>query len=449
MRGQLMGKKKSDTREPTRDDLITMVQRGEMTPGDAEAEAKRLGLDPLAAEPDPNDYDPMREPFWTLPMAVAWIAHRTPDCVRNSWDDYRKECHYWHFREWRVGPDGPVYQGHFLEQRSNATLVRLQMVDAKRDQADPMSVAQAIDALWLALRRASLEVTGIDEDTGQRVPIPAQQWHDLTWFEEKGRDVIRAKPKLSLNTARYSNVIVPAAAVRERWPARSMRRLKLPELMKPEGGGYMPLYCAAQWIATKGGSIGFDPCDESVWKPAYEQLLARIASEEIKVIGVRNGERQPVPGFHFAGCRVSYPFVEEPFELLLSDDLYLSSFAYLDEEHWLKGHDDFLQNRFGRQWGRLMVLKSDVAKFWPFDTVVETSTPLRTGAPGRPSSSHLVEAEFAARCTRNEVEASLAEEAEVLAAWLRNKHPYSPRLAPKTIKNRLRVAYRQHQGARN
>jgi hypothetical protein len=127
MRGQLMGKKKSDTREPTRDDLITMVQRGEMTPDDAEAEAKRLGLDPLAAEPDPNDYDPMREPFWTLPMAVAWIAYRTQDAVRNWWNEYRKECWDWHFREWRVGPDGPVHQGHFLERRLKPTLALLEM----------------------------------------------------------------------------------------------------------------------------------------------------------------------------------------------------------------------------------------------------------------------------------------------------------------------------------
>ena len=158
-------------------------------------------------------------------------------------------------------------------------------------------------------------------------------------------------------------------------------------VMKPEGGGYMPLYCAAQWVATERGAISFDPCDESVWKPVYEQLLARIASEEIKVVGLRDGERQPVPGFHFAGCRIDYPFTEPPFELLLSEDLYLSSFAYLDEEHWLKGYDDFLQNRRGRQWGRLMVLKSDVAKFWPLDVVGEaTAPPLRSGSTGRPSS---------------------------------------------------------------
>jgi hypothetical protein len=289
MRGQLMGKKKSDTREPTRDDLITMVQRGEMTPDDAEAEAKRLGLDPLAAEPDPNDYDPMREPFWTLPMAVAWIAYRTQDAVRNWWNEYRKECWDWHFREWRVGPDGPVHQGHFLERRLKPTLALLEMAGVWPDQTGLMSVAEAIDALWLVLRSGGLEVTGINEDTGRRVLIPAEQWHDLTWFEEKRRDVIRAKPGPGRNTARYSDVIVPTGAVCAQWPAKLMPPLKLPELMKPEGGGYMPLYCAAQWIAAEGGSISFDPCDESVWKPAYEQLLARVASEEVRA---RHPERR-------------------------------------------------------------------------------------------------------------------------------------------------------------
>jgi hypothetical protein len=382
-------------------------------------------------------------------MAVAWIAYRTQDAVRNWWDEYRKEFSVWRYQEWRAGPDGPIHQGHFLERRPNATLVRLQMVDAKRDRADLVSVAEAINALWLAIQSGGLEVTGIDEDTGRRVPIPAEQWHDLTWFEEKERDVIRAKPMPAYNTACYRDVIVPSEVIRERWPAKLMPSVTLPPLMRPEGGGYMPLYCAAQWIATEGGSISFDPCAASVWKPAFEQLLARISSEEVSVIGIQNGERQPVPGFHFAGCRIDYPFVEEPFELLLSEDLYLSSFAYLDEQHWLKGFDDSLRNRHGRRWGRLMVLKSQVAKFWPFDRVGKATVPARTGAPGRPTSIHLVEAEFEARCARNEVKASLAEEAEALAVWLRDEHPNAPRLTAKTIKNNLRAAYRQHKEARN
>ena len=60
LKDQLVGKKKSANREASRDDLITMVQCGEMAPADAESEAKRLRLGPLASEPDPNDYDPTR-----------------------------------------------------------------------------------------------------------------------------------------------------------------------------------------------------------------------------------------------------------------------------------------------------------------------------------------------------------------------------------------------------
>ena len=170
-----MGKERSGNRKAIRDNLITLVQRGEVTPADAESQAKQLGLDPLASEPDPIDYDPMREPFWTLPMAVAWIAYRTQEAVRNWWDEYRRECWDWHFREWRVGPDGPIHQGHFLEQRIKATLVLLKMAGMWPGQGGLMSVAEAIDTLWLVLRSGGLEATGIDEDTGRRVPIPAEQ----------------------------------------------------------------------------------------------------------------------------------------------------------------------------------------------------------------------------------------------------------------------------------
>ena len=97
-----------------------------------------------------------------------------------------------------------------------------------------------------------------------------------------------------------------------------------------------------------------------------------------------------------------------------------------------------------------MVLKSDIAKFWPFNVVGETAAPPRTGAaPEDLPRGHLVEAEFVARCARNDVKASLAEEAEVLVAWLRDEHPNFPRLTAKTIKNNLRAVFRQHKEARN
>jgi hypothetical protein len=62
---------------------------------------------------------------------------------------------------------------------------------------------------------------------------------------------------------------------------------------------------------------------------------------------------------------------------------------------------------------------------------------------------HLVEAEFDARCARGEVAATLTEEAEDLADWLKRAHPSAPPLTPKTIKNNLRAAFRQYKEARN
>src|SRR5207249_5014035 len=112
-----------------RDHLLDNVKYGRMTPDEVEAEAVCLGLSKLASEPDSSQFDPMRETWWTLPMALAWIAWRSPDKVRECWDPYRAECWEWHFKEWRAGPDGPVYGGHFLEQRRPATLSWLRAVE--------------------------------------------------------------------------------------------------------------------------------------------------------------------------------------------------------------------------------------------------------------------------------------------------------------------------------
>ena len=62
--------------------------------------------------------------------------------------------------------------------------------------------------------------------------------------DEVGRQGIQAD---------YVQPWVPAKAVKHLWPARR-EPAKLPPLMTPDGDGFMPLYCAAQWIATRGGT---------------------------------------------------------------------------------------------------------------------------------------------------------------------------------------------------
>ena len=169
-----------------------------------------------------------------------------------------------------------------------------------------------------------------------------------------------------------------------------VRRVKpnsLPEPVKPDGAGYMPLYCAAHWIATRGGTLKInplDPLDERLWHEGFKDLLDRIASEDVKVVGERgrDGVAEHISGIHFASCLVYYPFSDLRLDLILSEKLCLISRPCLDDEHWRGGFDDSLEDRRGARWRRLMVLKADVARYWPFATAQDHRTGTHTPPPG-------------------------------------------------------------------
>jgi hypothetical protein len=76
-------------------------------------------------------------------------------------------------------------------------------------------------------------------------------------------------------------------------------------------------------------------------------------------------------------------------------------------------------------------------------TARDQPTILKTGAPGRPTSMHLVEIEHRARWERREAKVSIGDEARILWAWLRENHPDAPPLTAKTIENRLREQHRR------
>lgn len=440
-----------------RDELIEQVRSGAMSPEEAEKEAARLGLRAIAYRPDPTDHDPMQERFWTLPMAVAWIAYRTVDAVRENWDAYRLECVHWRFSEQLRAPGR---SGFDLFNFSPANLRRLKMAEKLEvaREADPdysMPISDAINALWQALRGSCFEASGIEMASGKREIIDALLLQDLIFGEDEHRDVLRERAPIGIGPVRYRDITVPMGGVRGLWGVRPppTPQMRLPDLVRPDGPGFMPLYCAAQWIATEGGTIDFDPTDLDRWIAAYGELLARISSDEMKVIGFRDGMREPVPGYHFAGVKVSYPFADTPLELILSDEMYLQSYAYTGEKEWLEGLDDCLLKHRGPKWARLVVLRVEVAKLWPFARAggeLPDSNPLtyRSGGPGRPSSMHLVEAEFRRRCDFGTVEVSMAKEAVYLAAWLQSAHPNAPPLTPKTITNRLLPTFRARAASR-
>ena len=72
-----------------------------------------------------------------------------------------------------------------------------------------------------------------------------------------------------------------------------------------------------------------------------------------------------------------------------------------------------------------------------------TPAPSATGAPGRPSSMHLIKAEFERRRESGLTEKTLAAEVRYLGTWLRENYPDHPPAKEKTISNKMRQAYRQ------
>jgi hypothetical protein len=434
-----------------RDDLIDDVQNDRMSPEAAEEEAARLGLPPLAPVPDPASYNPMGETWWTLVMAIAWIAWRSPRKVCEFWDTYRRECWDWHSGV-RQGPGTPVQGRWFLKQREPATLSRL-ILEAKYDKANGLlriSVEDVKAKLWKVLSDNVMQATGMERPNGEEpVLIPDHEWCDLAPFQRKGRTVLLVRKGQSVSGASgYNDVMVRRQSVMALWPLdrRDCDKL-LPPTMSPDGPGYMPLYCAAQWIATRGGNFTFDPHHTPNWHAPYADLLARIAPGEVTVTGVQDGIGGKLDPHLFASVRAAYPFSYEPLDLILSEDLYLASCAYINEEHWRAGSDDNLQNRRGVKVARIQVLKTDVVRWWPFGPVeaaAETSAVAPTsGAPGRPSSMHLVEDEHRARWEHGDALPGVAKEARALHDWFRKAHPDEKPPTARTIENRIRAEHRR------
>lgn len=435
-----------------RDELIEKASRGVITNAEAEAEAERLGLGAFERAPDAANFDPAKLGTWTIPMAVSWIAYRSMDAVREAWPAYCEECWYWLWQRWRNGPDGEIFEGWILKQRAFPTLDHVNMrvlIGDDEDRPRFMPFKDARQALWDALSEAMLIATAIPRQGGERVPIAAAEWLTLRVKESHRRDELGHDGVLA-----YSDTRVPSKGVRFLWgppkPARS-----LPELMRPDGDGFMPIFCAAQWIATEGGAKTFDPETVEIWRAAFDQLLAAIASERVRAVGLHKGARERVPPATFAGCEVDYPYSDAPLSLIMGGSMYLRSYPYIDDPHWRDGFDDALVNRDGDHWTQLQVEKGDVRQRWPFSGGVQQRRPFdgpatqpRSGAPGRPSSMFLVLEELGRIGSEGHLETTATAQAVALAEWLSREHRDMPPLTPKTIRNKIASEFRALVAAR-
>jgi hypothetical protein len=221
---------------------------------------------------------------------------------------------------------------------------------------------------------------------------------------------------------------------------KKIRRDPQPALIAPTGHRYLPLYCATQWIATAGHSVDWDVVADELWHQAYRALCDAIASEEVKIIGVHDGETKPVPAFLFANCEISHHA-----NLLIPDDgeFYLSSCPYIDEARWRDDVDDSLIGRGGRpDWKRLTVRAADVHRLWPFTDAQASIRTTRTGARGRPTTAPILLREHLVRWDSGKALSALNQEAAALWEWLRSRHPDANPPLPKSIEDIIRDQHR-------
>ena len=208
--------------ERLRDALLADVRGGRLTPREAEAEAKRLGLSPLNPEPNVADYDPMDEVWWTLVMVVAWIAWRSIAEVTRVWDVYRSGASYWQRRTWRVGFDGRVRRGFILKESDPAKLsiLALREIHQKTHNtlpADAISVEAARQALWKELGENRIQATGINTETRKREVIPDHEWRDLVHVNEQGRDVVRYREGHGVSGRGYDELAFRSQTIADIW----------------------------------------------------------------------------------------------------------------------------------------------------------------------------------------------------------------------------------------
>src|SRR5262249_11861577 len=138
------------------------------------------------------------------------------------------------------------------------------------------------------------------------------------------------------NLCGYRNVQVHRDDVLNEFPPGGNRTLTSDMIgppVAPEGGGYTPFSQATYWIATNGGSKSFDVNDQAAWKPAHDELLAHIASNNVQIIGQNSdGMNEKIDGLLFAGLRVSYPYHDTSSELLFGSEPFIETFPFIDDE---------------------------------------------------------------------------------------------------------------------
>jgi hypothetical protein len=169
------------------------IQNGELTPIEANERLAKLNQPALHAMPPLKNYrdEVLREPYWTLPMSVAWIAWRNIDDVVKQYWPYAK--HGGHWRDSR----GPYQNqtGMNWESAEEPRLSELMFFEAAETYGDnpPLKfIKESREELWRALQSGELTAIGI-EGQGSHKKIASERWASLAIQPQlRGREFVGA-----------------------------------------------------------------------------------------------------------------------------------------------------------------------------------------------------------------------------------------------------------------
>jgi hypothetical protein len=217
-----------------REVLYNCLANGRTTPAKAEVEAHKLGLAPLTPALDLACFDPMGETYWTLAMAVSWIAWADLGRVRDCLPRWREQHQSWVRREYTEdNGDGSLRNraGWFLERtyEGKAPFLMLQIREAiNADEGLPFDPAQrhtiyaARHLLWEKLGNGELTATVIFD--GAPHAIPAHEWPRLYSSASHDRDILYLGRDFWQGPRYDSDVLVRRDDVLRLWPAQARKQ---------------------------------------------------------------------------------------------------------------------------------------------------------------------------------------------------------------------------------
>jgi hypothetical protein len=247
-------------------------------------------------------------------------------------------------------------------------------------KAAASNAAQAIadrhKAFFDLLSGSEVIIDGLSEATGESVIIPHAHWKRTDrYLDVEQSDLLSGVSRRMFGSLKAK--FGPAAIERRTdiGNAYTTQLLGPPlgPVMHPADapGGSMPLFELVYWIATKGGSIGFEPRTREIWDAAWKTVIRAWRLKTLTVAGrPATGEfPENIAAEQIDGVRVVHPFGVDPVGNPMSGTgPYIQSWGRTDDDGWEnKGFNDQLYMP-GKMLGytHLKAPTSEVLRWWSF-----------------------------------------------------------------------------------